>query len=165
MRCSSTLFNWGLFFWTQVQTETQCQSRWLISYPFSLSCKCSWKWNMKICLRKSSLTWINMEINFKCFFLHHVTSSGTIYSNTFLKEYAVDLSFICLFSHGSLAYSVVQSLSRIRLWPRGLQHSRPPCPSPSPRACWNHVPRVSDAIQPSHPLSSPSPSTFNLSQH
>ena len=28
-----------------------------------------------------------------------------------------------------------------------------------------YVPRVSDAIQPSHPLSSPSPPTFNLSQH
>ena len=28
-----------------------------------------------------------------------------------------------------------------------------------------HVHRVSDVIQPSHPLSSPSPPTFNLSQH
>ena len=28
-----------------------------------------------------------------------------------------------------------------------------------------HVHRASDAIQPSHPLSSPSPPTFNLSQH
>ena len=28
-----------------------------------------------------------------------------------------------------------------------------------------HIHRVSDAIQPSHPLSSPSPPTFNLSQH
>ena len=28
-----------------------------------------------------------------------------------------------------------------------------------------HVPWVGDAIQPSHPLSSPSPPTFNLSQH
>ena len=28
-----------------------------------------------------------------------------------------------------------------------------------------HVHRVSDAIQPSHPLLSPSPLTFNLSQH
>ena len=27
------------------------------------------------------------------------------------------------------------------------------------------VPTVGDAIQPSHPLSSPSPPTFNLSQH
>ena len=28
-----------------------------------------------------------------------------------------------------------------------------------------HVHEVGDAIQPSHPLSSPSPPTFNLSQH
>ena len=28
-----------------------------------------------------------------------------------------------------------------------------------------HVHRISDAIQPSHPLSSPSPPAFNLSQH
>ena len=34
-----------------------------------------------------------------------------------------------------------------------------------PEFCQTHVHRVSDAIQPSHPLSSPSPPTFNLSQH
>ena len=28
-----------------------------------------------------------------------------------------------------------------------------------------HVHRIGDAIQPSHPLSSPSPPAFNLSQH
>ena len=28
-----------------------------------------------------------------------------------------------------------------------------------------HVHRISDVIQPSHPLSSPSPPAFNLSQH
>ena len=32
-------------------------------------------------------------------------------------------------------------------------------------ATQTHVHRVGDAIQPSHPLSSPSPPTFNLSQH
>ena len=26
------------------------------------------------------------------------------------------------------------------LWPRGLQHDRPPCPSPTPRACSNSCP-------------------------
>ena len=36
------------------------------------------------------------------------------------------------------------------------------CPSPSPRASSNSVHRANDAIQPSHPLSSPSPA-FNLS--
>ena len=34
-----------------------------------------------------------------------------------------------------------------------------------PEPTQTHVHRVSDAIQPSHPLSSPSPPTFNLSQH
>ena len=41
------------------------------------------------------------------------------------------------------------------LQPHGLQHTRLPCPSLSPRACSNSCPCVSDAIQPSHPLSSP----------
>ena len=34
-----------------------------------------------------------------------------------------------------------------------------------PELAQTHVHRVSDAIQPSHPLSSPSPSAFSLSQH
>ena len=66
------------------------------------------------------------------------------------------------------------------LWPHGLQHARLPCPSPSPRAYSNscpssqwyhhqlpgftqtHVHWFGDAIQPSHPLSSPSPPALNL---
>ena len=47
----------------------------------------------------------------------------------------------------------------------GLQDTRLPCPSPSPGVVQTHVHWVSDAIQPSHPLSSPSPLAFNLSQH
>ena len=34
-----------------------------------------------------------------------------------------------------------------------------------PESTQNHVPYVGDAIQPSHPLSSPSPPALNLSQH
>ena len=51
------------------------------------------------------------------------------------------------------------------LWPLGLQHIRPPCPSPTPGVYSNYVHWVDDAIQPSHPLSSLSPPAFNLSQH
>ena len=49
------------------------------------------------------------------------------------------------------------------LRPHGLQHTRLPCPSPTSRTCSNSCPKVGDAIQPSHPLSSPSPLVFNLS--
>ena len=41
---------------------------------------------------------------------------------------------------------------------------RPPCPSPTP-GVQTHVHQVGDAIQPSHPLLSPSPPAPNCSQH
>ena len=50
------------------------------------------------------------------------------------------------------------------LQPHGLQHARLPCPSPLPELVQTHVHQVDDAIQPCHPLSSPSPPAFNLSQ-
>ena len=53
------------------------------------------------------------------------------------------------------------------LRPHGLQRTRLPCPSPTPRAYLSSSLHhwVSDAIQPSHPLTSPSPPAFNLAQH
>ena len=51
------------------------------------------------------------------------------------------------------------------LRPHESQYTRPPCPSPIPEFTQTHVHRVSDAIQPSHPLSSPSPPAPNPSQH
>ena len=44
-------------------------------------------------------------------------------------------------------FSVVSDSLR----PHGLQHARPPCPSPSPELPQTHVHRVSDAIQPPSP--------------
>ena len=51
------------------------------------------------------------------------------------------------------------------LRPHGLQHARLPCPSQLLKLAQTHVHRDGDAIQSTHPLSSPSPPTFNLSQH
>ena len=51
------------------------------------------------------------------------------------------------------------------LWPHGLHHARLPCTLPSPEFAQTHVHWVSDAIQPSYPLSPTSPPAFNLSQH
>ena len=57
---------------------------------------------------------------------------------------------------------LVQLLSHVdSLPPHVLQPARLPGPSTSQ----THVHEVSDAIQPSYPLSFPSPPAFNLSQH
>ena len=51
------------------------------------------------------------------------------------------------------------------LWPHGLQHTWFPVLHCFPEFVQTHVHWVGDAIQPSHPLSSPSPPAFSPSQH
>ena len=62
-------------------------------------------------------------------------------------------------SVSQFSHSVVSDSLR----PHESQHARPPCPSPSPRVRSDSRPSVSDVIQPSHPLSSPSPPAPNPS--
>ena len=61
-----------------------------------------------------------------------------------------------LFSHSVVSDS---------LQPHGLQHARLPVQHHLLELTQTHVHRVGDAIQPSHPLLSPSPPALNLSQH
>ena len=62
--------------------------------------------------------------------------------------------------------SSVQLLSRFRLCDP-MKHGMPGLPihHQLPESTQTHVHPVDDAIKPSHPLSSPSPSALNLSQH
>ena len=39
-----------------------------------------------------------------------------------------------------IQFSSVHSVMSDSLWPHGLQHARPPCPSPTPRVCPNSCP-------------------------
>ena len=71
-----------------------------------------------------------------------------------------------IFMYEAFQFSSTQSLSHVRLFgPHESQHARPPCPSPTPGVHSDHIHRVNDAIQPSHPLSSPSPPAPTPSQH
>ena len=60
-----------------------------------------------------------------------------------------------------LLFSRPDVSSSLRL--HGLQHTRPSVPHRLPEFAWVHVHCISDAIQPSRPLSSPCPPAFNLS--
>ena len=63
------------------------------------------------------------------------------------------------FSSGQFGCSVVSN----SLQPHRLQHARLPVHHQLPELAQTHVHCISDVIQPSHPLSSPSLPTFNLS--
>ena len=67
-----------------------------------------------------------------------------------------------IFRNEKFCFSVTQSLSD-SLQPRGLQNTRFPYPLLSPKGFSISCP-VSDAIQPSHPLLSPSPPVHSLLQ-
>ena len=66
---------------------------------------------------------------------------------------------LCLSSSQSVSFqfSLVHSVVSDSSGPHKIQHTRLPCPSPTPRLTQTQVHWFSDAIQPSHPLSSPSP--------
>ena len=68
---------------------------------------------------------------------------------------------IQLISSVQFSHSVMSDSLR----PHESQHARPPCPSPSPRVHSDSCSSVWNAIQPFHPLSSPSPPASNPSQH
>ena len=113
-------------------------------------------------------------------------------SRTFMSSYSINRLTCCLLSavailnllpvsesHGWFTSSPVQwgilhlltichlvsqfsrSVVSDPLWPHELQHVRLPCPSPTPGAYSNSC-RLNWGC---HPLSSPFPSVFNLSQH
>ena len=72
---------------------------------------------------------------------------------------------ICGYLLGSAAFHFSHSVMSNSLRPHGVQHTRPPFHHQLPDFTQTHVHWVSEAIQPSHPLSSPSPPVFNLSQN
>ena len=72
------------------------------------------------------------------------------------------LLFYQRFFKSSVQFSSVSQLCPTLL-PYGQQHAKPPCPLLELTQI--HVHQVGDAIQLSHPLSSPSPPAFNLCHH
>ena len=70
-----------------------------------------------------------------------------------------------ILDHATLRAAAVQLLRPDSLWPHGCSTSGSSVLCCLPELAQSHVHWVGNAIQPSHPLSSPSPPTFNLFQH
>ena len=134
------------------------------------ACRCLWLNILKVC----------KKVTFRCF-RSSTQYSEIAYTNNLLLSTESHFFFFFKWSCFLVQFSSVAQRCPTLCDPHGLQHARLPCPSPSPRAYTNscpwsqwyhhqlpgftqtHVHWVSDAIQPSHPLSSPSPPALNLS--
>ena len=81
-----------------------------------------------------------------------------------VKDTQLDLNFRSTTSYWVLLLFSCSDVSN-SLQPHELQHARLPCPHYLPEFAHTYVHWVGDAIQPSHPLLSPSPPAFSLSQH
>ena len=95
-----------------------------------------------------------------------IFSSTTVQKHLFFGSAFFMIQLSHLYMTTRKAISSVQfsrSVVSDSLWPHELQHARLPCASPSPEFTQTHVHPVGDAIQPSHPWSSPFPLALNPS--
>ena len=142
----------------------------------TLKCSCAWKpRSLKTCcpsvsmhLSISAQSWnlLREKLARKtviCWWVRGVEKWWRKWEN--IPFYNMSSLWIKHFQFSSVQFSRWVVSDSLR--PHELQHARPPCPSPNfitefTQTC---VHRVGDAIQPSHPLSSPSPPAPNPSQH
>ena len=87
----------------------------------------------------------------RCLLSLHLNNNNPVISWRLITEKQIN----CCIQFSSVQFSL--SVVSDSLRPQESQHARPPCPSPSPWVTQTHIYRVGDAIQPSHPLSSPFP--------
>ena len=96
------------------------------------------------------------ELQTPCHFAPRKSQDISLSLRTFSSITAITLSIL----------RIVQSLSRVRLCdPMDCSMPGLPVHHQLPELAQTHVHRVRDAIQPSHPLSSPSLPAFSLSRH
>ena len=82
-----------------------------------------------------------------------------------LKQYLLSSTASLSMWNTIISVQFSRSIASDYLRHHGLQHARPPCPSPTPGVYSNSCP-LSQWCHPTiHPLSSPSPPAFNLSQY
>ena len=133
--------------WPRDGTRISCVGRWILHH-----------WAMK---ESQNYTWGALKFTQLFPGLKHSTFKM---SQAKILEHVTSGLHFPIHIRFPIQFSSVQWLSHFQLF---VNHSTPVLPVHHhlPESTQTQVHWVSDAIQPSHPLSSPSPSALNLSQH
>ena len=147
--CCPFLLLPSIFSSTRVfSNESVLRIGWPKYWSFSFSLSPSNEYSGLISLRINWFDLLAVQGTLESLLQHHSSKASILWHSAFFQF----SQFICSVMSDSLR-------------PHESQHARPPCPSPSPGVHQTRVHRVSDAVQPSHPLSSPSPPAPDPSQH
>ena len=106
----------------------------------------------------------SLKFNFCRNYLRVYCVPGTVLDSFYDLVFSVQLLSHLFSPAAQSSFQFSCSVVSESLQPHGLQHVRLSYSS-TPELAQTYVHRVGDAIQPSHPLSSPSPPAFNPSQH
>ena len=138
--------------------ESALHIRWPKDWSFSFSISPSGEYSELISFRIDCFDCLVVQGTLKSLLQHHNSKASILEHSAF---FMVQFSHLYMTTGKTIQFSWVSD----SLWPHGLQHVRPPCPSPTPGVYSNSVYWFGDVIQPSHSLSPPSPPAFNVSQH
>ena len=109
---------------------------------------------------------MDKNLSVHCVYLcAHIHTEPWLYNTYALWASWYSLKFLANWSVSWCSVQFCHSLMSNSLWPHGPQHAGLPVHHQLLGSTQTHVHWVSDAIQPSHPVSSPSPSALSLSQH
>ena len=131
----------------------------LLEFSLSLLSFSLWYFLVWVCLGSS---WLWPSVLLVPGYLFPSSDSG----NFWLMHFQLPSHFLLLENFGMFQFSSIQSLSRVWLCdPMSCRMPGFPVLHQFPELAQTHVHWVGDAIQPSHPLSSPSPPAFSFPQH
>ena len=145
--------------------ESVLHIRWPKYWSFSFNISAFKEYSGLISFRMNWLNLLAVQGILKSLLQHHSSKTSILWCSAL---FIVQLSHPYMTTGKTIAltqFSSVQSLSHVRLCDPMI-HSMPVLPvhHQLPEFTQTHVHQVSDAIQPSHPLSYPSPPALNLSQ-
>ena len=113
------------------------------------------------------IAWWKNLIEYICLFLFNLSSLWNLSQNhhSIVRELVHIIEANSDSAYVSVQFSSVAQSCPTLCNPMSRSTTGLPVHHQLPESTQTHVHRVGDAIQPSHPLSSPSPPAFNLSQH
>ena len=150
-------------------SESALPTRWLKYWSFSFSVSPSNEYSGLISFRIDWFDLLTVQWTLRRLLQHQSSKVSILRCSAF---FMIQLSHPYITTGKTIPVQFSHSVVSYSFWPRELQHSRPPCPSPTPgvhpnpypSSWWCHPTILSSVIPFSFPQSFPASGSFQMSQ-